>query len=105
MDFLEPDDYKCDNYYTLLKNTIIFSKLLKANDYEQTVQLINFPFEEKILIKEFAHLYPLTKNLSKTLKKAKPDFFWTFLNWTHCIITFKPIMNITDCFYINIKKF
>ena len=105
MDFIEPDDHKGVNYYTLLKNSIIFSKLLKANYNEQTVELVNFPIDKQIFIKEFSRLYPLTKSLFETLKKIKSDYFWTFSDYINCTITFKIIMGNTDYFYINIKKF
>ena len=105
MDFIEPDDHKGVKYYKLLKNSIIFSKLLEASCNEQTVELVNFPMHEQILIKEFTRFYPLTKSLFETLKKIKSDYFWTFSDHINCIITFKINTGNTDYFYINIKKF
>ena len=105
MDFIEPDDQNGVNYHVLLRNSIIFSKLLKASHKEQTVELVNFPIDEQIQIKEFTRLYPLEKNLFVTLKIIKNDFFWTFVDHINCTITFKVIAGNTDYFYINIKKF
>ena len=105
MDFIEPNDHTGINYHIRLKkNSIIFSKLLKTNHKEQIVELVNFPIEEQILIKEITRLYPLTKSLFETLKTIKNEFIWIFEDHINCTITFKVITGNTDYFHINIKK-
>ena len=51
MDFIRPDDHIYPNGYVRLENSIIFSKLLKANYEEQIVEIINFPTKEQIIVK------------------------------------------------------
>ena len=68
MDFIRPEDHKYVSYCIILKNSIIFFKLLKANYNEQTVEIISFPIEEKILVKEVTCVFPITTNIFETLR-------------------------------------
>ena len=107
MDFIRPDDHKYVNYRIILKNSIIFSKLLKINYNEQTVEIISFPIEEQILVKEFTRIFQITKNIFETLRGlARSQFFWTFSNYINYTVTFKLIMcDNKEHIYINIKKY
>ena len=56
MDFIKPGNYKCVNYYTILRDLMTFTKILKANYEEQTVEIISFLTVEPFLVKEFTRL-------------------------------------------------
>ena len=107
MDFIRPDDHEYANYYLRLKNSIIFSKLLKANYKERTVEIISFPIEEQVIVREFTRVFLIIRNIFETLKRIERSHFaWTFVNFINSIVTFKLIMqDDKEHLHINIKKY